>query len=131
MASGYFRAKLAQESRAPRTPYAMLRATTFFEYTPGIADDATGGPLVRLALCADPACRCKRCRRRALADLAFSTPLDGTVEMVDAEQFPLDDVARSVLQAEHDVGTVVADSPVPYLGVVLAVGGRSLLPNCA
>jgi len=49
--SGYFRAKLAQESlikNAP-TPYTIVRATQFFEFLRGIAQAAIEGDTVRLS----------------------------------------------------------------------------------
>src|SRR5216110_707849 len=51
LASGYFRAKLAQEGliKAAKTPYTILRATQFFEFVGGIVDEATDGQTVRLS----------------------------------------------------------------------------------
>src|ERR1700741_4681630 len=50
LASGYFRAKMAQEKliRASRIPYTIVRATQFFEFAPSIAQLATKGGIVRL-----------------------------------------------------------------------------------
>ncbi len=44
-ASGYFRAKLAQENliKTSGIPYTIVRATQFFEFIGGIADSATNG----------------------------------------------------------------------------------------
>ena len=49
-ASGYFRAKLAQENLIKNSgiPYTIVRATQFFEFVGGIADSATNGDTVRL-----------------------------------------------------------------------------------
>src|SRR5262249_51813602 len=49
--SGYFRAKLAQESliKASPIPYTLLRATQFFEFIRGIAQEATQGDTARPA----------------------------------------------------------------------------------
>jgi uncharacterized protein YbjT (DUF2867 family) len=49
-ASGYFRAKLAQEKliKASPIPYTIVRATQFFEFVGGIAHSATDGQAVRL-----------------------------------------------------------------------------------
>ena len=48
--SGYFRAKLAQESliKGSTIPYSIVHAAQFFEFIPGIADAATDGATVRL-----------------------------------------------------------------------------------
>ena len=45
LASGYFRAKLAQEKliKASPIPYTIVRATQFFEFVGGIAQAATEG----------------------------------------------------------------------------------------
>src|SRR6185369_15797324 len=50
LASGYFRAKMAQESliKASQIPYTIVRATQFFEFVGGIAQSATEGQTVRL-----------------------------------------------------------------------------------
>src|SRR5215469_9409081 len=50
LASGYFRAKLAQENliKASPIPYTIVRATQFFEFVGGIAQFATEGQTVRL-----------------------------------------------------------------------------------
>jgi uncharacterized protein YbjT (DUF2867 family) len=45
LASGYFRAKMAQENliKASSIPYTIVRATQFFEFVGGIAQSATEG----------------------------------------------------------------------------------------
>jgi uncharacterized protein YbjT (DUF2867 family) len=50
LASGYFRAKMAQENliKASSIPYTIVRATQFFEFVGGIAQSATEGQTVRL-----------------------------------------------------------------------------------
>src|SRR5947209_20283495 len=50
LASGYFRAKMAQENliKASPIPYTIVRATQFFEFVGGIAQSATEGQTVRL-----------------------------------------------------------------------------------
>jgi uncharacterized protein YbjT (DUF2867 family) len=51
LASGYFRAKMAQENliKASKIPYTILRSTQFFEFVSGIAQSATDGQTVRLS----------------------------------------------------------------------------------
>ena len=43
LASGYFRAKMAQENliKASSIPYTIVRATQFFEFVGGVAQSAT------------------------------------------------------------------------------------------
>ena len=69
LASGYFRAKMAQEKliKASPIPYTIVRATQFFEFVGGIAQSATEGQTVRLAdfgsnrtAVADSAAACSR-----------------------------------------------------------------------
>src|SRR3954469_8140572 len=50
LASGYFRAKMAQENliTASPIPYTIVRATQFFEFVGGIARFSTDGQTVRL-----------------------------------------------------------------------------------
>src|SRR5204863_2613349 len=50
LASGYFRAKMAQENliKASSIPYTIVRSTQFFEFVSGIAQLATEGQTVRL-----------------------------------------------------------------------------------
>src|SRR5689334_20303340 len=49
LASGYFRAKMAQENliKGSSIPYSIVRATQFFEFVKGIADFSTEGNNVR------------------------------------------------------------------------------------
>src|SRR5258705_8173116 len=49
LASGYFRAKMAQENliKASKIPYTILRSTQFFEFVTGIAQPATDRQTVR------------------------------------------------------------------------------------
>src|ERR1700751_735612 len=51
LASGYFRAKMAQEEliKASQIPYTIVRSTQFFEFASGIAKNATEGAAVRLS----------------------------------------------------------------------------------
>jgi uncharacterized protein YbjT (DUF2867 family) len=82
LASGYFRAKLAQEKliKASPLPYTIVRATQFFEFVGGIAQLATEGQTVRLPpvlmqpIAADDVAA-------VMADVALAEPLNGTVEL--------------------------------------------------
>src|SRR5436853_872397 len=50
LASGYFRAKMAQEGliEASKIPYTIVRSTQFFEFVGGVAQFSTEGQTVRL-----------------------------------------------------------------------------------
>src|SRR5205823_12521889 len=81
-ASGYMRAKVAQEKliKASPIPYTILRSTQFFEFVGRIADGATTEQSVRL-----PSALFKLLFSDDLAanvaKVAIAKPLDGTVEI--------------------------------------------------
>src|SRR5216683_4749510 len=82
LASGFFRAKLAQEKliQASPIPYTIVRATQFFEFVGSIANSAADGQTVRLPsalmqpIAADDVAA-------ALADVAVAKPLKSMVEL--------------------------------------------------
>ena len=102
-ASGYLRAKVAQEKliKASPIPYTIVRATQFFEFVGGIADSATNGQTVRLPLGVVSADLLGRPRRR-LARIAVAKPLNGTIELAGPDAIPFDEVVRQYLAAHHD-----------------------------
>jgi uncharacterized protein YbjT (DUF2867 family) len=126
--SGYFRAKLAQESliRESAVPYSIVRTTQFFEFVPGIADAATDGATVRLPpalfqpMAADDIAM-------ALARVALGSPVNGIVEVAGPDQFRLDELIRERLRATGDPRTVVTDPQASYFG--MTPGERTLLPG--
>ena len=128
LASGYFRAKLAQETlvEGGPVPWTIVRATQFFEFLNGIAHAATDGRQVRLTsariqpIWSDDAAT-------ALADIALAAPSRGRVEIAGPEDVPLDALMRRYLEALADEREVVTDPTAPYFGVVL--DERSLLPG--
>jgi uncharacterized protein YbjT (DUF2867 family) len=77
-ASGYMRAKIAQETLIKKSsiPYTIVRATQFFEFMGGIANSATDGQTVRL-----PSALMQPILSDAalLADVALAEPLNGTL----------------------------------------------------
>ena len=127
-ASGYLRAKVAQEKliKASPVPYTIVRATQFFEFFGGIADSATNGQTVRLPsvlfqpiLSGDVAA--------ALASIAVAKPLNRTVDVAGPDGFPFDEVIRRYLAAKNDPRTVVTDEQAQYFGTTLEK--RSLVPG--
>ena len=80
LASGYFRAKMAQENliKASSIHYTIVRATQFFDFVGSIAQSATDGQTVRLPpammqpIVSDDVAA-------ALADIAVEQPLNGTI----------------------------------------------------
>ena len=128
LASGFFRAKMAQESliKASSIPYTILRATQFFEFVKGIADFSTEGNEVRLPtaliqpMAADDVAS-------AVGRIATGAPVNGTVEVGGPEKFRLDELVRQSLAAHKDPREVVADPHARYYGVELSE--RTLVPG--
>jgi uncharacterized protein YbjT (DUF2867 family) len=128
LASGYFRAKMAQEKlvRESPIPYTIVRATQFFEFVGGIAQFATEGQTVRVPpalmqpIAADDVAA-------AMADVALAEPLNGTFDLAGPEPIRQDELVRRFLKATGDARTVVADPKALYYGV--AVDDRSLTPG--
>ncbi len=127
-ASGYFRAKVAQEAliQAGPVPYTLVRATQFHEFLMPIAQAATEGQTVRLPsaplqpiAASDVAA--------ALADVAVQAPLNGTCEVAGPEAAPLDQLIRRVFLARQDPREVVSDPQATYFGSPLE--GRALIPG--
>ena len=119
-ASGYLRAKVAQEKliKALPIPYTVVRATQFFEFVGGIAQSATQGQTVRLPsglfqpiLSDDVAA--------ALATIAVAKPFNGIVELAGPDAIPFDEVVRQYLAAHNDRRTVVTDEQARYFGTPL------------
>jgi len=112
LASGYFRAKMAQENliKASPVPYTIVRATQFFEFVGGIAQSATDGQTVRLSpalvqpIVSDDVAA-------ALVDVVVDAPLNGTVELAGPERLPLDKLVGRFLIATQDQREVVTRCP--------------------
>jgi len=127
-ASGYFRAKIAQETliRESSIPYSIVHATQFFEFLKSIADAATDGNAVRLApvliqpMAAEDVAS-------AVARVAVGSPLNGMVEVAGPQQFRLDQFIGRGLDARHDPREVIADPHARYFGAEL--GERTLVPG--
>ena len=128
LASGYFRAKMAQEDliKASKVPYTIVRATQFFEFVGGIAQSASDGQTVRLPpalmqpIVSDDVAA-------ALADVAVADPLKRTVDLAGPEKIRMDDLVRQFLLASGDTREVITDPQARYYGV--AVNDQSLTPG--
>jgi uncharacterized protein YbjT (DUF2867 family) len=126
--SGYMRAKVAQEDaiKAGGVPYTILRATQFFEFIGRIADSSMDGETIHLApVLVQP--EAADDVAAALADIAVTEPVNGTVELAGPEQFRLDDLAQRVLRANNDSRQVTADVHARYFGAEL--DDHSLTPG--
>jgi uncharacterized protein YbjT (DUF2867 family) len=128
LASGYFRAKMAQETliRESAIPYTIVRATQFFEFIRRLADGATDGGAVRLApaliqpMAADDVAA-------AVGRVAVGAPVYGIVEVAGPQPFRMDELVRQALAARRDPRAVITDPSARYFGAELRE--RTLLPG--
>jgi len=128
LASGYFRAKMAQENliKASKIPYTILRSTQFFEFIGAIAQSSTDGQTIRLSpalvqpVVSDDVAA-------ALADVAVGEPVNGTVELAGPERLRLDELVRRFLSANRDARKVTTDVHARYFGAEL--NDQSLIPG--
>ena len=127
-ASGYLRAKVAQENliKASKVPFTIVRSTQFFEFVKGIVESATEGQTVRLSpalmqpIAADDVAA-------ALTGLALAEPLNDIIEIAGPEPIGMDELARRFLSATRDSRTVTADVHAHYFGTQL--NDQSLTPG--
>jgi len=127
-ASGYFRAKMAQENliKASGIPYTIVRATQFFEFMGGIAQFSTVGQTVHLPpalwqpMAADDVAS-------ALAEVTLGAPVNGMIEIAGPERAGLDELVGRFLGATKDPREVITDVDARYYG--LAVNDQSLTPG--
>jgi len=128
LASGYFRAKMAQENliKASPIPYTIVHATQFFEFVDGIAKGATEGQTVRVPpvlmqpIAADDVAA-------VMADVALAKPLNGMVEIAGPDPIRQDELVRQFLSRKREARTVVTDPKALYYG--LPVNDQSLTPG--
>jgi uncharacterized protein YbjT (DUF2867 family) len=128
LASGYFRAKMAQENmiKASSIPYSIVRATQFFEFVGPIAQSATEGTSVRLPpalmqpVASDDVAA-------LLAEVAVGTPLNSTIELAGPEPIRTDEFVRRFFSETQDKRRVITDVQAPYYGT--KVNDQSLTPG--
>ena len=128
LASGYFRAKMAQETliQASPVPYTIVPATQFFEFVDGIVQSATDGQTVRVSpalvqpIVSDDVAA-------ALVQVVIGTPLNGMVELAGPEPIRLDELVRQFLSAQGDTRKVTTDVHALYFGIEL--NDQSLTPG--
>jgi uncharacterized protein YbjT (DUF2867 family) len=127
-ASGYLRAKVAQENliKASGIPFTIVRSTQFFEFVKGLVQSVTEGQTVRLSsalmqpIAADDVAT-------ALTGFALAEPLNGTVEIAGPEPIRMDELARRFLSATRDPRKVTTDVHALYFGTEL--NDQSLTPG--
>jgi uncharacterized protein YbjT (DUF2867 family) len=126
--SGYFRAKLAQESviKSSPIPYTLIHVTQFFEILRAIAQFSTYGDTVRLPpvlfqpMAAEDV-------STAIAEAALAEPVNGTVEIAGPDTLTLDEPVRKVLEHDKDARQVLADPAATYFGI--KVSEKTLVPG--
>jgi uncharacterized protein YbjT (DUF2867 family) len=126
--SGYFRAKIAQETliKASPIPYSIVHASPYFDSVKSVAEAATDGKAVRVApvlvqpMAPDDVAM-------AVGRIAEESPVNGIVEIAGPEQFHLDMLIRRVLSARNDPREVITDPHARYFGAELSE--RSLVPG--
>src|SRR5437867_9581644 len=118
LASGYFRAKMAQENliKASKIPYTIIRSTQFFEFVSAIAQSATDGQTVRLPpallqpIVSDDVAA-------AVADIAVGEPLNGTVALAGPEPTAPHELVPRFLSTNPDGPTVTTVLHRRYVGI--------------
>lgn len=127
-ASGYLRAKMAQEAliTASAIPYTIVRSTQFFPFIDGIIQAGSVAGQVRLSSALmqpiDP-----DDVAAALSEVATGSPVNGIIEIAGPEAIPINLFAEEYLRAKADPRPVIADPTVRYFGAVL--DERSLTPG--
>jgi len=119
--SGYMRAKVAQEKliKEGPIPYSIIHSTQFFEFAKRIADEATTGnsvhvpPVLFQPIAADDVVS-------AVAKVAISSPLNGSIEIAGPEQFRFDELIRQRLIGLNDSREVIADPNARYFGAKMS-----------
>jgi uncharacterized protein YbjT (DUF2867 family) len=127
-ASGYLRAKVAQENliKASGIPFTIVRSTQFFEFAKGIIQSAAEGQTVRLSpalfqpIAADDVAA-------ALTGLALAESSNIIIEIAGPEPIRMDEFARRFLSATRDPRKVTTDVHALYYGTEL--NDQSLTPG--
>jgi len=127
-ASGYFRAKLAQEQliSAGGTPYTIIRATQFFEFLSTIADGYTRDDTVYLpGIALQPVAAADV--SALLAEIVKAAPACGIIEVAGPERAPLAEFTASWLGARDDPRQISVTAEHDYFGA--PADDRSLVPD--
>jgi uncharacterized protein YbjT (DUF2867 family) len=120
-ASGYFRAKQAQEAliRDAGIPYTIIHSTQFFEFLPGIIQSSADGSTIRLSPALVQPIASEDVAA-AVAHLALQPAANGIVEIAGPERETLSGLAQRFMTLTEDPREVVADVHATYFGAELA-----------
>lgn len=123
----YFRAKMLQEAMIAGSGlgFTIVRSTQFFEFVRDVVQDGTARDIPIAPARVQPIAA--QDVANALADMTFTEPRGGPIEIAGPEQMRLDDVASEIATAFEDNRRVVADPHARYFGALLEE--RSLLPG--
>ena len=127
-ASGYFRAKLAQEKliKEAAIPYTIVHATQFFEFVGGIVQAGTINDTVVMStalvqpIASDDVVA-------AMTTVTLGAPLNITIEIAGTEQFRLNELVKKYMLLKNDDREVIVESHAPYYGAEL--NDQSLIPG--
>jgi uncharacterized protein YbjT (DUF2867 family) len=106
----YYRAKTLQEDllRQGPAPYSIVHATQFFEFMNTLVFETSDDTTVRL-----PSTRLQPIASAdvadAVAEVSTGMPLRGIRNFAGPDVFPLDELGRLTLAAQHDNRTVITD----------------------
>ena len=113
----YYRAKTLQEDllRQGPAPYSIVRATQFFEFMNTLVFETSDDTTVRL-----PSTRLQPIAAADVADavveVSTGTPLRGIRNFAGPDVFPLDELGRVTLAAQHDNRSVITDDKAGTFG---------------
>lgn len=127
-ASGYFRAKLAQEQLIAGSgmPYTIVRATQFFEFLSTIADGYTRDDTVYLpGIALQPVAAADV--SALLAEIATAAPAGGIIEVAGPERAPLAEFTASWLGARDDPRRISLTAERDYFGA--SADDHTLVPG--
>lgn len=128
LASGYFRAKVAQEEliRSSPIPHTIVRSTQFFEFVEKIVENGVDGEIVRL-----PQAQLQPIAGRdaaaALGDIVLAQASNSIVEVGGPEAIELVELASELLSAREIRRRIMADPEALYFGAALQ--SHSLIPG--
>jgi uncharacterized protein YbjT (DUF2867 family) len=128
LASGYFRAKMAQEKliKASGVPYSILRATQFFEFIGAIAQSGVQGNRIHMPAAAlQPVASADVAA--ALAKISEQSPSNKTLEVAGPDNQPMAWFVKAYLRHNDDPREVISDVEATYFGA--PVDDRSLTPG--
>lgn len=119
-ASGYFRAKQAQEELIGRStiPYSIVHATQFFEFVGGVANSSIkdGGMFVTDAL-VQPIASSEVAK--FLAKTVTENPSFGISEIAGPDKMPMNKWVENYLSVMQRPSNITIEKDAPYFGAVL------------